>query len=145
MNRLSCEGIHRAWVDSSHKGQVMWSLDGLRSLTAINCNIALFFFHFCAGLILDLYPANERHRYKVTPSLIGWAQTYNHPCFVYSVVDFYSSRSLGWQCYAYSCVGAADFCETYWFFLCSVLIDKLHDHTNIQIHVKYNWGQSKLE
>ena len=28
-----------------------------------------------AGLILGLYPANERRRYEVTPSLIGWAQT----------------------------------------------------------------------
>ena len=27
-----------------------------------------------AGLILGLRPANERRRYKVTPSLIGWAQ-----------------------------------------------------------------------
>ena len=27
------------------------------------------------GLILDLRPANERRRYFVTPSLIGWAQT----------------------------------------------------------------------
>ena len=27
------------------------------------------------GLILGLRPANERRRYKVTPSLIGWAQT----------------------------------------------------------------------
>ena len=27
------------------------------------------------GPILGLYPANERCRYKVTPSLIGWAQT----------------------------------------------------------------------
>ena len=26
-----------------------------------------------AGLILGLRPANERRRYKVTPSLIGWA------------------------------------------------------------------------
>ena len=33
-----------------------------------------------SGLILGLHPANERHRYKVTPSLIGWAQTYNQPC-----------------------------------------------------------------
>ena len=28
-----------------------------------------------ARLILGLRPANERRRYKVTPSLIGWAQT----------------------------------------------------------------------
>ena len=27
------------------------------------------------GLILGLRPANGRRRYKVTPSLIGWAQT----------------------------------------------------------------------
>ena len=26
------------------------------------------------GMILGLHPANERRRYKVTPSLIGWAQ-----------------------------------------------------------------------
>ena len=28
-----------------------------------------------SGLILGLHPANERRRYKVTPSLIGWVQT----------------------------------------------------------------------
>ena len=28
-----------------------------------------------AGLILGLRQANERCRYKVTPSLIGWVQT----------------------------------------------------------------------
>ena len=27
------------------------------------------------GPILGFRPANERRRYKVTPSLIGWAQT----------------------------------------------------------------------
>ena len=32
-----------------------------------------------AGLILGLHPAHERRRYKVTPSLIGWAQTKNQP------------------------------------------------------------------
>ena len=33
-----------------------------------------------AGIILGLRPANERRRYKVTPSLIGWAQTQNQRC-----------------------------------------------------------------
>ena len=32
-----------------------------------------------AGLILGLRPANERRRYKVTPSLTGWTQTWNQP------------------------------------------------------------------
>ena len=36
--------------------------------------------HICAGLILGLHPANERHCYKVTPSLIGWAQTWRQSC-----------------------------------------------------------------
>ena len=31
--------------------------------------------HMRSGLILGLRSANERRRYKVTPSLIGWAQT----------------------------------------------------------------------
>ena len=30
---------------------------------------------YISGLILGLHPVNERHRYKVTLSLIGWAQT----------------------------------------------------------------------
>ena len=35
------------------------------------------YFHidYVSGLILGLRSANERRRYKVTPSLIGWAQT----------------------------------------------------------------------
>ena len=37
--------------------------------------------HLITGLILGLYPANERRRYFVTASLIGWAQTYNQPCY----------------------------------------------------------------
>ena len=30
---------------------------------------------YITKLILGLHPANKRRRYKVTPSLIGWAQT----------------------------------------------------------------------
>ena len=36
--------------------------------------------HVIPGLILGLQPANERRCYFVTTSLIGWVQTYNHPC-----------------------------------------------------------------
>ena len=34
----------------------------------------------CAGRILGLRPANERRRYFVTTSLIGWAQAWIQPC-----------------------------------------------------------------
>ena len=33
-----------------------------------------------SGLILVLRPANERRRYFVTTSLIGWVQAWNQPC-----------------------------------------------------------------
>ena len=41
-------------------------------LTNITC---ASFWDDISGLILGLHPANERRRYNVTPSLIGWAQT----------------------------------------------------------------------
>ena len=37
------------------------------------------------GLILDLRPVNERHRYKVTAFLIGWEQTQNQPWYKVAV------------------------------------------------------------
>ena len=37
-----------------------------------------------AGIILYMRPANERRRYIVTPSLIGWAHTQNDPCLNYA-------------------------------------------------------------
>ena len=48
------------------------------------CTLVINLYLFCemlaflvqnAGLILGLPPANERRHYKVTLSLIGWAQT----------------------------------------------------------------------
>ena len=33
-----------------------------------------------SGLIRGLHPANERRRYKVTPSLVGWAETKDQLC-----------------------------------------------------------------
>ena len=32
---------------------------------------------------LGLHPTNERRRYKVMSSLIGWAQTWNQPCTIW--------------------------------------------------------------
>ena len=42
-------------------------------------------FSTVSGLILGLRPTNERRRYNVTPSLIGWAQTKNQS---YSLYDW---------------------------------------------------------
>ena len=43
------------------------------------------------GLILSLQPDKERRRYKVTPSLIGWAETKNqsHWCCCVEAVAIY--------------------------------------------------------
>ena len=40
------------------------------------------------GLILGLRPANERRRYFVTTSLIGWAQARNHNIDLLSLQQF---------------------------------------------------------
>ena len=44
--------------------------------------------HEDTGPILGLHPANERRRYKVTPSLIGWAQTHRGEARYISLIDF---------------------------------------------------------
>ena len=46
------------------------------------------------GLILGLCPANEKHHYKVTPSLIGWAQTQNQPCTIFVCLELSSEDWL---------------------------------------------------
>ena len=35
------------------------------------------------GIVLYMQPANERWRYNVTSSLIGWAHIQNDPCIFY--------------------------------------------------------------
>ena len=60
---------------------VMWNLCWVSDL-AENGVIRLHAFLLgITGLILGLRPANDRRRYKVTPSLIGWAQTYCQPWY----------------------------------------------------------------
>ena len=44
-------------------------------LDYIFIEISFRYVHAGTGLILGVCPASERRRYKVTPSLIGWAQT----------------------------------------------------------------------
>ena len=53
---------------------VFISLDAAQFATGVH---SLFYTN--AGLILGSRPANERRRYKVTASRIGWAQTNNQP------------------------------------------------------------------
>ena len=53
--------LQNSWLNYHNKtnhNQIMCIFDGVHS-----------------GRILGLHPANERRRYKVTPSLIGWVQT----------------------------------------------------------------------
>ena len=46
------------------------------------------------GLILGLRPTNEWRRYKVTPSPIGWAQTWNQP-WLHLVNCVYGGKYIG--------------------------------------------------
>ena len=38
---------------------------------------------YISGLVLAMRPANQGRCYKVTASLIGWAQAWNQPCTSY--------------------------------------------------------------
>ena len=51
-----------------------------------------------SGLILGLHPANERRRYFVMNSLIGWAQILNQPCSVLPVC-YYAAYFL-WRAFS---------------------------------------------
>ena len=61
---LICAGLKLIHVSES-----LWNSPVLLRTAACSSG------YVSAGLILGLHPANERRRYKVTPSLIGWAQT----------------------------------------------------------------------
>ena len=63
-------GINRWTMNPPHTGKVM-----PKTFPSQYCN-SLWCYNWCiTRLILGFRPANERRRYKVTPSLIGWAQT----------------------------------------------------------------------
>ena len=53
--------------------------------------------------ILGLSPANERRRYKVTPSLFGWALTYDQPCIAYTRTDTLHELFIHWCTPAWGC------------------------------------------
>ena len=55
-----------------------------------------------AGLILGLRPANEKLRYIVTTSLIGWAQAWNQSCHeqTHPKVNFASFDKIDINCHA---------------------------------------------
>ena len=55
--------------------QVRFNTTISAKVTEIDDNCCYLHSDLDKGLILGLRPANERRRYKVTPSLIGWAQT----------------------------------------------------------------------
>ena len=64
------------------------------------------------GLILCLSPANERRRYFVTTSLIGWAQAYNQPCDLLCATYrcwAISRNSADWIFFSQNCLIAIKF------------------------------------
>ena len=70
-NNLSTTGvcITHSFQQIYDKYSKLYRQDLMRCIHLAHTGIAF------TGLILGLRPANQRRRYKVTPSLIGWAQT----------------------------------------------------------------------
>ena len=48
--------------------------------TLKNTDIEIYLYTTTTGIIFCMRPANERRRYNVTSSLIGWAHSQNDPC-----------------------------------------------------------------
>ena len=63
---------------TAHVSCLLWQLHSAFCLRVMGSVAGFILADFCLGwgsdLILGLRPANERRCYKVTPSLIGWAQ-----------------------------------------------------------------------
>ena len=69
---------------------------------------------YSTGLILGLRPANERRCYFVTPSLIGWAQTYNQPRSTTTMKHpTFQSRQSFWKSPLEWCLGANELSMSY--------------------------------
>ena len=64
-----CEVDTKRMVHCCNPCHGTMGLQGICSLSAIS------------GIILCMCPANERWRYTVKPSLIGWAHPQNDPCW----------------------------------------------------------------
>ena len=69
------EFIHARWMT----GWCMEHIDQGNTNSSVGQGTDMGIIEF-SGLILGLRPPNERRCYKVTPSLIGWAQTWNLAC-----------------------------------------------------------------
>ena len=64
-------GVHRGPVNSPHKWPVMRKMFPFDDVIMVQWNLLI-----TRPIVMrGLRPANERRRYKVTPPLIGWAQT----------------------------------------------------------------------
>ena len=99
-------GIHVHETDGSTTGVAMVKLleyhkchfNGLFSLKIL-LNKDFTTSHLQQGSFKVLHPANERRRYVVTPSLIGWVQAQNQPC-VDMLIHFLPNNCLfvdGWH------------------------------------------------
>ena len=73
-------------IDELEIKDIQWSLIDLFDPSGVEFIVG--YTRYKIGLILGLRPANERRRYKVTASLIGWAQTYISPVKDMSVHHF---------------------------------------------------------
>ena len=60
--------------------------------------------HITSGPILGFRPANERRHYKVTPSLIGRAQTSNQPWTWYLLTNYPQLSAVSQSCQRQSVV-----------------------------------------
>ena len=81
--------VNHYWFSNRYDGGnsscVFWSgqVMGIASKGLFQYKYHLSRYMISAGIILCIHPANQRRRYSVISSPIGWAHTQNEPCFSY--------------------------------------------------------------
>ena len=75
------------------------------SLHLVRYNASVFENYLSTGIVLCMPPANERQRYNVTSSLIGWAHAQNYPFTIICDHDVSSLRRFYVMCSCWCLVG----------------------------------------
>ena len=70
----------KMWIFPLHYNNINKIKTGQSSSRLCMALSVSVFLYLSAGIILCMRPANERWRYSVTSSLIGWAHSQNDPC-----------------------------------------------------------------
>ena len=87
--RFNCIGLDHVFVAVNVKKNTYLIFSKICSRLRIQnlIHVPLAPFQCYTDIVLCMHSANERWRYTVTPSLIGWVHTQNDPCYMHLLTN----------------------------------------------------------